>query len=841
MFTQSTPESGYSPATERHRMYAQPTLLNVQSHSDSMSSQQLLIVESPAKAKTINKYLGKDFEVLASYGHVRDLRPKEGAVNPEQAFEMQYEVIERNQKHVDRIAKAMRKATTLYLATDPDREGEAIAWHLAELLAEKGLLDDKVVKRVVFYEITRGAVREALEQARGLSTDLINAQQARRALDYLVGFNLSPLLWKKVRRGLSAGRVQTPALRMIVERELEIEAFKPREYWTIEADLEHPKQAFQARLTHLNGEKLEQFSITAEQGAQDARAALMNAADGVLKVTSIERKQRRRNPAPPFTTSTLQQEASRKLGFSASRTMRVAQQLYEGIDIDGGTTGLITYMRTDSVSLAQDATTEIRGYIAERFGTDEHPPEVRVYRTRSKNAQEAHEAVRPTSIRRTPESLAGRLSDDQRKLYELVWKRTLACQMRHALINTVGVDLSAGDAGTFRANGSTVAEPGFLRVYEEGTDAKKDDGDRVLPPLEEGQALPVQDIRAEQHFTEPPPRFSEASLVKALEDYGIGRPSTYASIIGTLLSREYVELEKRRFTPTDVGRIVAQFLTEHFDRYVDYEFTARLEDDLDSISRGEKEWVPVLDAFWHDFHERVTDKEATVTRADAAQARELGTDPVSGRPVSVRMGRYGAFAQIGTRDDEEKPKFASLLPGQRLNLIDLDQALALFKLPRDLGETAEGEPLSTNIGRFGPYVRYGKKYVSLGKDDDPYTITAERALELVAEKKIADANRIINVFEEAGISVLNGRFGPYITDGSKNVKVPKDREPKSISLEEARELIAAAPPPRRGAKKKVAKKAATTSKKVAKKTAKKTAKKKVAKKKAASKKKTASK
>jgi DNA topoisomerase-1 len=767
-----------------------------------MSSQHLLIVESPAKAKTINKYLGKDFSVLASYGHVRDLRPKDGAVDTEHGFAMHYEIIERNQKHVDAIAKAMRKADTLYLATDPDREGEAIAWHLAELLEEKGLLKDKPVKRVVFYEITQRAVKQALEEARELSLDLINAQQARRALDYLVGFNLSPLLWKKVRRGLSAGRVQTPALRMIAERELEIDAFVAREYWSVEADLNHPTQPFMARLTYLDTVKLQQFSITDETGATGARERLMAAANGELVVASVEKKQRRRNPAPPFTTSTLQQEASRKLGFSASRTMRVAQQLYEGIDIEGGTTGLITYMRTDSVSLAGEATTEIRDYIAQRFGVDQRPAEVRVFKTRSKNAQEAHEAVRPTSILRTPDSLKGRLSNDQERLYELVWKRTLACQMSHALINTVAVDFACGDVGQFRSTGSTVAEPGYLQVYEESTDnAKeaKDDSNKKLPAMEKGDRFALVDIRPEQHFTEPPPRFSEASLVKTLEEYGIGRPSTYASIIGTLLSREYVELESRRFHPTDVGLIVAQFLTEHFERYVDYEFTARLEDDLDCISRGEKEWVPVLAEFWTAFDKRVKEKGDV----DRPSARELGTDPVSGLPVSARMGRYGAFVQIGTREDEEKPKFASLLPGQRLAAVTLEQAMALFKLPRDLGETADGEPLSTNIGRFGPYVRYGKKYVSLGPDDDPYTVTPERALELVAEKIKADAERIVNEFTEVGISVLNGRYGPYITDGNKNVKVPKDREPASITMEEAKELIAQAPPPRpkRGGKK----------------------------------------
>lgn len=805
-----------------------------------MSGQHLLIVESPAKAKTINKYLGRDFEVLASYGHVRDLRPKEGAVDPSADFEMHYEVIERNEKHVERIAKAMKKADSLFLATDPDREGEAIAWHLVEILRDRELLDAKPVQRVVFHEITEQAIQRAISEARTLSTDLINAQQARRALDYLVGFNLSPLLWKKIRRGLSAGRVQSPALRMIAEREDEIERFVPQEYWSVEVDLKHDEQDFMARLTQLDGNKFEQFTLTNEADATAARQRLENAAGETLTVSSVERKQRRRNPAAPFTTSTLQQEASRKLGFSASRTMRVAQQLYEGIETDEGLTGLISYMRTDSVTLAQEAVAEIRDYINERFGGSQHPPEPRTFRNRSKNAQEAHEAIRPTSIRRTLDSLRPQLSDDQSRLYDLIWKRTLACQMNHALINTVAVDFDAGEH-RFRANGSTIADPGYMKVYQEGSDGKTDDGEKILPPLDEGDVVKLLDIRPEQHFTEPPPRYTEASLVKTLEEYGIGRPSTYASIIATLVSREYVELEKRRFQPTDTGRIVAKFLTQHFDRYVDYDFTARLEDELDSISRGEINWVPVLDRFWNDFNSRVKDKE-TLTRAEVADARELGVDPKSGRMVSVRLGRYGAFAQIGTREEEEKPKFASLLPGQRITTITLDEALTLFQLPRDLGETAEGEPVSTNIGRFGPYVKYGAKYASLGKEDDPYTIALPRALEIIAAKKETDANRNIKVFEEVGISVLNGRYGPYVTDGKKNAKVPKDQDPAALTLEQVQKMIAEAPERgRRGSKKKVAAKKAVAKKAPAKKAAKKTTKKKSSKKKVVAKKKTASK
>ena len=565
-------------------------------------SKNLVIVESPAKSKTIKKYLGKDFDVMASYGHVRDLVPKEGAVDPEHDFAMKYQLIERNARHVDSIVKAMKKAEALYLATDPDREGEAISWHLCELLEQRKALNGKPVHRVVFHEITKRAVNEAIDNARELSTELINAQQARRALDYLVGFNLSPLLWKKIRRGLSAGRVQSPALRMIVEREIEIENFKPREYWTLESDLGKDGQNFVARLTHYNNEKLKQFSITDDGGAKAARAALLKAADGKLIVGNVEKKQRKRNPTAPFTTSTLQQEASRKLGFTASRTMRVAQQLYEGMDIGGETVGLITYMRTDSVNLAQEALDELRAYIPERYGKDALPAEPRVYKTKAKNAQEAHEAIRPTSIRHAPEEIKKYLSAEQLKLYELIWKRTISSQMIHATINTVSVDFDCGEGNRFRATGSTVVDPGFMAVYQEGVDDSKGKSEEgLLPPMEKGDVCTLKDIRADQHFTEPPPRYSEASLVKTLEEHGIGRPSTYATIISTLQAREYVTLEKKRFYPTDVGRVVNEFLTENFNRYVDYDFTASLEDELDAVSRGEKDWIPVMNEFWKPF------------------------------------------------------------------------------------------------------------------------------------------------------------------------------------------------------------------------------------------------
>jgi DNA topoisomerase-1 len=777
-------------------------------------SKNLVIVESPAKAKTISKYLGRDFEVMASYGHVRDLVPKEGAVDPDKEFAMKYQVIERSEKHVNAIVRALKKADALYLATDPDREGEAISWHLIELLKEKGALNGKAVHRVVFYEITKNAVQEAVEHPRDISGHLVGAQQARRALDYLFGFNLSPLLWRKVGPKLSAGRVQSPALRMIVERELAIEAFKAREYWTIEADLSKQEQPFASRLVSYKGNKVEQFSFENEEAARDVEKTLLDAADGKLKTISVTRKQRRRNPAAPFTTSTLQQEASRKLGFNTQRTMRTAQRLYEGIELPGeGNVGLITYMRTDSVTLAEVAVSEIRDVIAERYGKHNVPDEPRQFKTKSKNAQEAHEAVRPTSVARHPDDFKGVLEDDQFRLYSLIWKRTMACQMVPAVFDTVAIDFAAGaeaDGHVFRANGSVLVEPGFIAVYQEGKDdAKDDEGDRLLPDIEEGDIVDLDELRPEQHFTEPPPRFTEASLVKALEEYGIGRPSTYASIIATLKNREYVEMDGKRFLPTDIGRIVNGFLTDHFTQYVDYDFTARLEDDLDAVSLGEKEWVPLLDNFWRPFHELCEEKESSVTREQVAQARELGADPKTGKPVTVRMGRFGPFVQIGTKDDEEKPKFAGLRPGQKMNDITFEDAMELFKLPRQLGETPDGLPVSASIGRFGPYVRYGDKYVSIRGDDDPYTIELPRALELIEQKKIEDANRIIQDFEEEGIQVLNGRYGPYITNKKKNARVPKDREPKSLTLEECQELLAAAPERGRRGKKKTKKKTAS--------------------------------
>ncbi len=807
-------------------------------------AKNLLIVESPAKAKTINKYLGKDFQVLASYGHVRDLRPKEGAVDTEDHFAMKYEVIERNEKHVDAIAKAAKLADDIYLATDLDREGEAISWHISEILKERGLAAGKQLHRVVFSEITPKAIKAAVAAPRQLSHDLVDAQQARRALAYLVGFNLSPVLWRKVQRGLSAGRVQSPALRMIVEREEEIEAFIAREYWSVEAQLKHADGDFNARLTKLNGKKFEQFDLTNEADATVARAALKEAAHGRLTVSEVGSKERKRRPAAPFTTSTLQQEAARKLGFTTSRTMKVAQGLYEGVGLgDEGNVGLITYMRTDSTALSEDAVGELRQLIARDFGNKALPDQPQVYRTKSKNAQEAHEAIRPTSALRTPRDVNAFLNDEQRKLYELIWKRTVACQMIHATMNTVSVDfdlkhVKGGDAA-FRATGTTVIDPGFLAVYEEGRDqktAEDDDEGRRLPRLEKGEQVPLQDIVTDQHFTEPPPRFSEASLVKALEEYGIGRPSTYASIIQVLQNREYVLLDSRRFKPTDVGRAVSNFLTQHFTQYVDYDFTAKLEDELDAVSRGEEAWVPLMERFWVPFKQQVDEKTETVDRSEATGARELGQDPKSGKPLSVRLGRYGPYAQIGDKDVDEKLQFASLRPGQSMHTITLEEAIELFKLPRKLGQAENGDEVSVGVGRFGPFVKQGSTYASLKPEDDPYTIELPRAVQIVQEKLELLANRIIKDFGN-GVQVLNGRYGPYITDGEKNARIPKDQEPKDLTEAQCLELLAAAPVKKgRFGKKSAATKASSKTAAAKKSATKKTATKKTATKKAAGKK-----
>ncbi|WP_028454731.1 type I DNA topoisomerase [Chitinilyticum litopenaei] len=600
----------------------------------------LLIVESPSKAKTLQKYLGKDFQILASYGHVRGLVRKDGSVDTENDFKMKYQVIDKNKKHVDAICAAVKEAKHVYLATDPDREGEAISWHIMEILRGKKLVaPEKTFKRVVFHEITESAVLSAVANPRDIDNDLVNAQQARSALDYLVGFNLSPLLWRKVRTGLSAGRVQSPALRLICEREIEIRAFVTQEYWTLHLDTHKGRQKFGAKLSQWQGRKLEQFDIPDAARHEEILAALQGK---TAQVRSVEKRKKSRSAAAPFTTSTLQQEAVRKLGMTTDRTMRTAQQLYEGIDVGGGTVGLITYMRTDSVALANDALVEIRDYIGQHFDKDYLPKEPVAYKNKAKNAQEAHEAIRPTSIFRTPDSVKAFLSPEQFKLYQMIWKRTLACQMAAAKFDTVGVDIAVGDEAMFRASGQTLVFPGFIAVYQEDADDVEDEDEARLPPLEEGDELPVDKLSGEQHFTQPPPRYSEASLVKALEEFGIGRPSTYASIISTLKDREYVILDKKRFTPTDTGEVVNKFLTDHFTQYVDYNFTAKLEDRLDDVSTGKLDWIPVLDEFWKKFHQQIEEKQS-LSRKDVTH-EEIDEDcPKCGKKLAIKLGKRGRF------------------------------------------------------------------------------------------------------------------------------------------------------------------------------------------------------
>ena len=750
-------------------------------------TKNVLVVESPAKAKTINRYLGSDYVVLASYGHVRDLVPKDGAVDTEQDFFMHYEVVSRNAKHVKVIEDALSKAETLYLATDPDREGEAISWHILELLKKRKKIANKKIARVVFNEITQSAIKHAIDNSRDISMDMVNAQQARRALDFLVGFNLSPLLWRKVRPGLSAGRVQSPALRLICQREEEIEAFISKEYWTISAKLGESDQPFESKLIELDGKKLKQFDINDTIVANKVVAQLKQATKGSMTLKSIEKKERKRHPSPPFITSTLQQEAARKLGFGATRTMRLAQQLYEGVRAGSETVGLITYMRTDSVSLSNDAISQFRHFIEGEYGKDYVPETPKRYKTKSKNAQEAHEAIRPTGIKYPPKLLKGKMNNDLWRLYDLVWKRAIASQMVHATMDTVTLQFDCGGIGVFRSNGSTIKHHGFIILYTEGRDDSKtnDNKENILPAFSKGEKVSVIDIAGIQHFTEPPPRYGEASLVKTLEEYDIGRPSTYASIIQTLLNREYVLSEQRRLYPTTIGKIVNLFLTKHFSRYVDYDFTANLEDELDAVSRGEKDWLPLMRNFWNDFSKNVEEKK-DVSREEVMQAREIGTDPESGKPVSVRYGRYGPFVQIGTRDDEEKPKFASLTAEMKFDEVDLESALELFKLPLNLGEY-EGHTVEVNEGRYGPYVKYDGKFISLGSGVNLLAIDYEQAVQAIVAKQKADAP--IAEYENMPVQKGVGRFGPFLKWNGIFINVNKKYDFDNLSQSNIETLI----------------------------------------------------
>jgi DNA topoisomerase-1 len=823
----------------------------------------VVVVESPAKAKTINKYLGSDYIVLASYGHVRDLPSKDGSVQPDDDFAMSWEVDSKAAKRLADIADAMKGADTLILATDPDREGEAISWHVLEVLRKKKVLKTANIQRVVFNAITKSAVTEAMKNPRDIDMELVDAYLARRALDYLVGFTLSPVLWRKLPGSRSAGRVQSVSLRLVVDREIEIEAFRTQEYWTVEGTVSAGSDPFMARLVKHDGKKLGKFDLPDETTAHAARSAV---AAGAFTVTAVEKKPAKRSPAPPFTTSTLQQEASRKLGFSAQRTMQAAQKLYEGIDIGGETVGLITYMRTDGIQSAPEALVEARQVIAGRFGGEYVPEAPRYYKTKAKNAQEAHEAIRPTSLSRNPGSL--RLESDLGRLYELIWKRMIASQMESARIERTTIDMETSDGRTgLRANGQVVLFDGYLAVYEEGRDDENDEDGGRLPMVKDGATAKVLEARADQHFTEPPPRYSEASLVKKMEELGIGRPSTYASILTVLRERDYVRMEKNRFIPEDKGRLVTAFLEQFFRRYVEYDFTAALEEKLDLVSAGELEWKQLLRDFWKDFHAAVGEigdlrvthvldalnialgphifpqkedgsdpracptcgagqlslktgkfgafigcsnyPECRFTRTlansegdgDAENAdRELGAHPVTEQPVWLKIGRFGPYVEMPEGD---KLKRSSLPKGWTPASIDLEKALRLLSLPREVGIHPEDNAvILAGIGRYGPYVQHSGTYANLESAEEVFEVGLNRAVTVLAEKRAgggrgrgrteAAALKDLGVHPETGkpVKVLSGRFGPYIKHGDTNANVPKGSEPSDLTLEEAVRLLA---------------------------------------------------
>jgi len=860
----------------------------------------LVIVESPAKAKTINKYLGSDYKVLASYGHVRDLPSKDGSVLPDDDFAMHWEVDAKASKRLSEIAEAAKAADRVILATDPDREGEAISWHVLEILNKKKALKDKDVQRVTFNAITKSAVLEAMANPRQLDMELVDAYLARRALDYLVGFNLSPVLWRKLPGARSAGRVQSVALRIVVDREMEIERFKAQEYWSVEADLIADSPPFTARLVKHDGKRVQRLDIVSEAMAMAAREAVHS---GDFTIKSVEKKPAKRSPAPPFTTSTLQQEAARKLGFTAQRTMQAAQKLYEGVDDTGG---LITYMRTDGVYVTPEGIAQAREAIGQRFGPAYVPAEPRYYKTKAKNAQEAHEAIRPTNILRSPDTL--RLDSDLQRLYELIWKRMIASQMESARLDRTTVEIETPDGQTgLRATGQVVAFDGFIAAYEEGRDEKQkgaeedeDEGGR-LPALKEGAKAKVEAIRTDQHFTEPPPRFSEATLVKKLEELGIGRPSTYASILTTLRDREYVRMDKNRFFPEDKGRLVTAFLEQFFAKWVEYDFTAALETQLDEVSAGDLDWKTLLRRFWQDFHAatqaagelRTTaildhlndalgphifpDKgdgadprecpvchegqlslktsrfgafigcsrypECKYTRPvaspDAAEGgaesgdRELGVDPATGQPVHLKIGRFGPYVET-TPPDAEKPKRSSLPKGWTPASMDLEKALRLLSLPRDVGPHPEdGKMITASLGRYGPFVAHAGTYANVADIEEVFDVGLNRAVALLAEKRAGRAGRAsaaaplkeLGAHPETGeaVQVMAGRYGPYVKSGKINATLPKGTAPEDMTMEAALPLLAAkagaAPKKKAPAKKAAAKKPAAKKEPAAKKPA----------------------
>ncbi len=736
-------------------------------------SKNVIIVESPTKAKTINKFLGKNYLVLSSYGHIRDLPKGKLGIDIDNDFTPTYIVPRSKQKNVTELKKKTASADNIYFATDEDREGEAIAWHLANIIG----VDPDSSQRIVFHEITEEAIKQALQEPRSIDLKLVDAQQARRILDRLVGYKLSPFLWKKVARGLSAGRVQSVAVRLIVEREREINSFKPEEYWTITADLKHQSDTIAAKLTTIDKKTLDKFAINSDSEAEKIKQDLIRQ---TFNVSKIESKDVKKNPYPPFTTSTLQQAANNRLGFSAKQTMVLAQQLYEGIKLgSSGQTGLITYMRTDSLNLAEKFIQEAAGYLQNNFGKNFSQPTR--YKTKNKSAQEAHEAIRPTSAQRDPESIKAYLNINQYKLYQLIWERALASQMPPAKIKQNSIDISAGQYG-LRANGSVITFAGWLKIYPDKVQ------ENTLPTVTVNDQLECLAVKPEQHFTQPPARYTEASLVKALEEKGIGRPSTYAPTISTIIDRNYVTLTDKKLKPTDIGMVVNDLLTEHFSQILDYNFTAQMENELDEIAEGKRDWPPVIMDFYKPFAKILTEKENSISKTDIMPTKELGLDPATNKPISVRVGRFGPYVQLGTKDDAEKPKFASLLPGQMIEDITLTDALALLSLPREVGQTEAGEKILAGFGRFGPYLKIGNDFVSI-KNENPLTIDEQTAKKYLAEAIEKKQKKTIKEFSEQNIKILRGRFGPYITDGENNIRLPKDKDPEKLSVAECLEII----------------------------------------------------
>jgi len=756
----------------------------------------LLIVESPTKIKSIEKFLGKDYKVLASVGHVRDLMPSSRkGIDVEDNYAPVWKITKEKKIVMDEIKKASKEAETVYFATDPDREGEAISKHIYDILDKAKLLNGKNVHRVTFNEITKTAVTEALENPREISSDLWHAYLARRTLDYLMGYDISEFLWKKVSRLARGGRVQSPALRLIVEREKEIDKFVPIEFWILSLNACKSGECIDAELVSIDGEKVKNKNITNienETRASELKKAIEESK--TITIKSVKESERKLKPKSPFTTASLQQTAYSSLGFSVKQTSSVAQRLYQGVTLDGDeVTGLISYMRTDSTNLSDECLKDINSFLDKN-----HPDlaygEVRKYQKKIKNAQEAHEAIRPTQIDLTPDKIKGFLDDQEFKLYELIWKRTVASQMKDAVYNQVSMELELNNKYLFKYSGSYLKDYGFKKIYDLSDNSQKEDNKKILEKLKTNDVLDIKEVKTEQKFTQPPPRYNQASLIQALEELGIGRPSTYVTIISKILDSNYVDPEKNNFQPTALAKVVCDTLIKHFGNdLVDFEFTARLENYLDEIANGEKETLNCIKDTYEPFRANLENKLETVDISELRELKDLGTHPDTGRPVTVRLTKYGPTIQMGTREDEEKPKWAALTPELKKNIdsITMEHALELFELPKKIGEF-ESKDIRINIGPYGPYVNCDKTNVSV-KDKNIFEIDEKEAIELIIEKREIDANKEINIFEESGVKVLNGPYGPYVTDGKKNVRVPKDTDPKSLSEEVCLEMLKNAP------------------------------------------------